>query len=160
MKVHTLLRGSSALVQHMLGCVAEATFTACLTAASVCYWHGPVSTHALLSLPVSTSPLCLLLSSLSYLCHFLHAHLPLVLLPLRISPSVCVKHNHNQVYCYYRAAMDFPILSLNCLFLILPHYCSSLCTSSLPGLSHSHPCILFSLCVFGFSGPSGSSMLG
>lgn len=51
-RVHTqtIMRRPS-LLQHMLGCLAEATLTACLTAASVCYEHGPVST------PLSSSSL-------------------------------------------------------------------------------------------------------
>ena len=38
-------------LQHMLSCFAKATLTACLTAASVCYRHGAVST------PLSTPSL-------------------------------------------------------------------------------------------------------
>lgn len=60
---HRVVRQPSPL-QHMLGCVAEATLPACLTAASVCYEHGLVST------PLHSPSLCppLLYASLSALC--------------------------------------------------------------------------------------------
>lgn len=54
-RTHWILRQPS-LLRHMLGCFVEATLTACLTATSVCYEHGPVSPPPFL--PLATSPLC------------------------------------------------------------------------------------------------------
>ena len=110
--VHTIMRQPSPL-QHMLGCVAEATLTACLTAASVCYRHGPVSA-TLSSPPFSSSPLCLPLSSLSY-HHFFHAQLALVLPPFWISSSFSGRQNQIWASYYYRAPV---YLSLSCFNLL------------------------------------------
>uniref|UniRef100_A0A3Q3IYS9 Granulins domain-containing protein n=1 Tax=Monopterus albus TaxID=43700 RepID=A0A3Q3IYS9_MONAL len=49
----------------MLGCLVKATLTACLTAASVCYRHGPVSTPLL---PPSLPP-CIHLSFIAVPCN-------------------------------------------------------------------------------------------
>lgn len=65
-------------LQHMLGYVAEATLTACLTAASVCYRHGPVSTPFSFPLPASLPP------SFFFLSLFI-LHLTSIAFPVLIS---------------------------------------------------------------------------
>ena len=104
---HSVRRQPSPL-QHMLGCLAEAT--ACLTAASVCYEHGPVSTP--LSSPSLHPPL--LYASLSVLClTFITLSLSLSAYPgcgtssIPHSPSFGVKQSQIGAGYYHGAVCVF-----------------------------------------------------
>lgn len=75
----------------------------------------------LLSLPLSTSPLFLPLSSLSYLHHSLHAYLALMLPPFLILPSFSIKQSQiwagsslyyfQHPYLIFELCVCFPVLS-------------------------------------------------
>lgn len=153
MKVHThtIMRQPSPL-QHMLGCLAEATLTACLTAASVCYEHGPVSTP-LSSPSLRPPPLCLSFSSRPH--HSLRAYLALVLPLFLISSSCRVKRDRfglviTEPLCMHLLIIfSILILSLNFVFSCSLSYSTSLSTSSLPGSPLHH--IFASLLAVGSS---------
>lgn len=120
----------------MLGCVAESTLTACLTAASVCYEHGPVSTP-LSSRSLRPPHVYASLSLLSYLHHSLHAYLTLALPSSLILPLYSVKHNQilpffKKIYIYL-AVIWLHIFSLLFLFLTcVPSYSTFLSAPLFP----------------------------
>lgn len=110
----TIMRGPS-LLQHMLGCLAEATLTACLTAASVCYEHGPVST-ALFSSSLRPPFLYASLLVLSYLYH----SLPCLL------GSGSSKQSQICAYYYYGTVLSINICGILILSLTFVYFLHSL----------------------------------
>lgn len=155
---HTVRRQPSTL-QHMLGCLAEAT--ACLTAASVCYKHGPVSTP--LSSPSLHPPL--LYASLSVLCLTFITLSVLTqapgLPPVLALPSFWCKTEPDWGWLLPRRCLCFHLLTIclwiKCVFHVLSHI--ALVSPLHLSLLHGFLASLLAV-IWGFLVQVGSSVLG